>query len=161
MLGYTARVQELHLKNLAFAVTKWVGSPASIVTHSVLFVVSFGASWIGWIDVDRMLLVLTTIVSLEAIYLAIFIQMTLNFTTKTVEDISEDVEEISEDVAEIQEEVEDISLDVDEMTDEDASDDQEEEAQKAEQRKTLTDIQADLRRLMEDIGKLQRQPPSQ
>src|ERR1041385_5162323 len=160
MLGYTALMQELHLKKMAFAVTKWVGSPSSIVTHTMLFIVSFAASYMGWVSFDRMLLVLTTIVSLEAIYLAIFIQMTLNFTTKTVEDISEDVEEISEDVeeisedvAEIQEDVEDISVDVDEMADEDVSEEQEEEERKQEQKKTLADIQTDLRRLMEDISK--------
>ena len=153
------------LEKTALAITRWVGSPSSIVVHTILFIVSFAAAFTGWISFDRMLLILTTIVSLEAIYLAIFIQMTLNVTNETVEDIGEDVEEMQEDIGEIQEDVdelqedvEEISEDVEEITEEEASEEAQEEARKAEQRKTLGDIQADLRKLMNDIGKLQNQP---
>lgn len=155
------------VEQTALAVTRWIGSPASVVLHTLAFIASFLAVHYGYIKFEEMLLVLTTIVSLEAIYLSIFIQMTINYTTATVEDISEDVEEMQEDIGEIQEDVdelqedvEDISEDFEEITEDEAEDDVAEEARKAAQHKTLTDIQTDLRRLMQDIAKLQ-QPPKQ
>ncbi len=125
------------LKNLSlierFSVqaTKWVGSTQSLIVHTVLFVASFVLAMWG-IPLDKILLVLTTIVSLEAIYLSIFIQMSVNRQARRlhavsrdieeiqedVEDIQEDVEEIQEDVEEIQEDVEDIGEDVGEMSEE-------------------------------------------
>lgn len=55
-------------------------------------------------------MILTTTVSLEAIYLAIFIQMTINRQSQNIEDIQEDVEDISEDVEDIQEEDDTMTL---------------------------------------------------
>src|SRR4029077_14099946 len=69
----------------------------------------------GWVEWDKMLLVLTTIVSLEAIYLSIFIQMTINYTTKELEEVGDDIEEMQEDIGEIQEDVDEIQEDVDEL----------------------------------------------
>jgi cell division protein FtsL len=65
------------------------------------------------VTIDKILLILTTAVSLEAIYLAIFIQMTVNRNTQSIEDIEEDIEDIQEDVEELSEDVEDISEDID------------------------------------------------
>ena len=72
------------------------------------------------------LLVLTTIVSLEAIYLSIFIQMTVNKHAEELEEVSEDIEEIQEDVDEIQKDVDEIQEDVEEI--------QAEETEKLEQK---------------------------
>jgi methyl-accepting chemotaxis protein len=109
------------LENLALTITKWVGSVWSIIVHTFLFAGAFTLVLIG-VDVDRVLLVLTTIVSLEAIYLSIFIQMSVNHQAralanveKDIDEIQEDVEEIAEDVEEIAEDVEDIAEDVEEM----------------------------------------------
>src|ERR1044072_4795396 len=99
----------------ALAVTRAIGSPASIVIHTVLFLVSFAAAFSGYITFDRMLLILTTIVSLEAIYLSIFIQMSLNYTSQSIEEVEKDIDEIQEDVEEIAEDVEEIAEDVDEL----------------------------------------------
>ena len=148
------------VQKAALTVTRWIGSPASLVVHTILFIGTFLAVHYDFIQFEEMLLILTTIVSLEAIYLSIFIQMTINYTTQAVEDISEDVEEMPEDVAELQEDVEDISEDVEEITGEEGVEEAAEKARKAEQQKTLTDIQADLRKLMADIEHLQKnQPP--
>lgn len=94
--------------------TRWIGSTKSLIVHTVLFtacfiIVLFGAS------LDRVLLILTTIVSLEAIYLAIFIQMTVNKNTTDIEEIAEDVEEIQEGVQEMERDVDEIQKDVDEI----------------------------------------------
>lgn len=102
-------------------ITRWVGSRSSLYTHTVLFIAAFAAILLG-VSADRVLLVLTTIVSLEAIYLSIFIQMSVNRNTLSlaeveddIDEIQEDVEEITEDIEEIQEEVDEISEDIEEI----------------------------------------------
>jgi uncharacterized protein YoxC len=107
-----------HLEQLALATTSYIGSFYSLVLHSIFFVGIFSLQWLGF-SFDQIMLILTTVVSLEAIYLAIFIQMTVNRqaeklaeVSEDVEDISEDMEEISKDIDDIQEDVEDISEDV-------------------------------------------------
>jgi uncharacterized protein YoxC len=145
------------IEKTAFTITRLVGSPASIVVHTILFVVSFGLAAFGYVPFDRMLLVLTTIVSLEAIYLAIFIQMTLNFTSETIEEVEKDIDEIQEDIDEMQEDVEEIQEDVDELQ-EDVEDieeiDEADAKRKAEQRDTLAGIQSDLKKMMEELERL-------
>ncbi len=144
---------------MALAITRGVGSPISIIIHTILFAASFLAVDLDVVAFDRMLLILTTIVSLEAIYLAIFIQMTINYTTKAVEEVAEDVGEIQEDIDEIQEDVDELQEDVEEISEdvEDITEDEEaDEARKAEQKKTLVDIQTDLKKLMEDIDRLKQ-----
>lgn len=152
------RMHPTSAQKFAISVTRAIGSPASIIIHSLIFAACFGAAFFDLIAWDSMLLILTTIVSLEAIYLAIFIQMTLNYTTESLEgverdidEMQEDVEEIQEDIDELQEDVEDISEDVEEMTEEEV----EEQQAEAVHQKQLSDIQRDLSRLVADIAKLQ------
>ncbi len=94
--------------------THWIGSPQSIIFHTIFFVIIFGLRFFGFSSED-VLLILTTIVSLEAIYLSIFIQMTVNKQAKELEEVSEDIEEIQEDVDEIQKDVDEIQEDVEEI----------------------------------------------
>lgn len=94
--------------------TRWVGSVESLIFHTTAFAVSFSLYFFG-VSFTTILLVVTTIVSLEAIYLSIFVQMTLNKHTDELSDIQEDVGEIQEDVGEIQENVEEIQEDVEEI----------------------------------------------
>lgn len=142
---------EKDVKKAARGVTRWIGSPYSIAVHTVLFATSFGAAWTGFVDVDRMLLVLTTIVSLEAIYLAIFIQMTINEQAEDIDEIQEDIDEIQEDVEEMQEDVEEMQEDVEEMSEEDKA----EVAREAQEGHTLEEIRTGLQKLMQDIERLQ------
>jgi peptidoglycan hydrolase CwlO-like protein len=74
----------------------------------------FGLRFFG-VSSITVLLFLTTIVSLEAIYLSIFIQMTVNQQAKELEEVSEDIEEIQEDVEGIQKDVDEIQEDVEEI----------------------------------------------
>ncbi len=147
-------------EEFALSVTRWVGSLQSIVLHTILFIVSFGAVALGVLPFDRMLLVLTTVLSLEAIYLSIFIQMTINITSATIDEveqnideIQEDIDEIQEDVGEIQEDVDELQEDVEEMNEDDVA----EETYHAGQAKTLGEIRAGLEKLMADIEKLQKE----
>jgi len=94
--------------------TYWIGSPQSIVFHTLFFIGIFCLRFFDFASSD-ILLILTTIVSLEAIYLSIFIQMTVNRQSEELEEVSEDIEEIQEDVGEIQKDVDEIQEDVDEI----------------------------------------------
>lgn len=66
-----------HLNGAARAATNWIGSIQSLVVHTALFALSFSLVFFG-VALEQVLLVVTTAVSLEAIYLAIFIQIALN-----------------------------------------------------------------------------------
>ena len=96
---------------------RWIGSPSSLFVHTIFFsaMILMAFSNIGF---DKVMLVLTTIVSLEAIYLSIFIQMTVNKHGEELEEVSEDIDEIQEDVDEIQKDVEEIQEDVEEIEEE-------------------------------------------
>jgi len=93
-------------------ITRAVGSIGSIIFHTLFFIASFGLYFFG-IDLNLILMVVTTVVSLEAIYLAIFIQMSVNQHSITLEDVAEDIDEIQEDIDEIQEDVDEIQEDID------------------------------------------------
>ncbi len=109
------------LEDVANNATSWIGSIESLLIHTLVFAISFSLVLFG-IAIDRVLLVLTTVLSLEAIYLAIFIQMSVNKNTlrlnqveKEVVEIGDNVDEIAEDVQGIQDDVEHIEKDIDEM----------------------------------------------
>ncbi len=149
-------VQERKTHDMATRLTQWVGTPGSILVHTFLFVLAFAFVWFG-VAIDSVLLVLTTAVSLEAIYLAIFIQMTVNRNTKSLEEVEEDIEEIQEDVKEIETDVGEISEDVEGLAED------MDKIQEIEEKETVADtgtraavekIEKDLQRLMEDIKAL-------
>lgn len=97
--------------------TRWIGSPQSIIVHTVFFLGMFSLRFFG-ISSSDVLLILTTVVSLEAIYLSIFIQMTVNQHSEELEEVSEDIGEIQEDVDEIQKDVDEIQEDVEDIQEE-------------------------------------------
>ena len=140
-----------NLRTTVSAVTRWVGSPQSVVVHTLAFALSFLAVAAGLVELDRMLLVLTTLVSLEAIYLSLFIQMTVNFQGEAILEVEHDIDEIQEDIDEIQEDVDEIQEDVEEIVE----DDKEDEAREQADHKTLEEIRSALGRLMQDIEQLQ------
>ncbi len=146
--------------------TSWVGSPASIVVHTIVFAAAFALVVFGY-SVDRILLVLTTAVSLEAIYLALFIQMSVNKNTKSLADVEEDIEEIAEDVEgiekdieEIAEDVEGIEKDIDEIqedVDEIQEDDQEDDLHDEATMKSLNELQTHIQKIMQEIQTMKEQ----
>ncbi len=104
-----------NLENFAGKITQWIGSIWSIVIHTIVFLFFIILIILGY-DAQKVMLVLTTIVSLEAIYLSLFIQMTVNKHSEHIADIAEDVEDIQEDIEEITEDVEDIQEDIEEIS---------------------------------------------
>jgi biopolymer transport protein ExbB/TolQ len=147
-------------------VTTWVGSPSSFILHTLAFILAFVIGILGLASWEIVLLVLTTVVSLEAIYLSIFIQMTVNRqaaelaeVSEDVEDIQEDIEEISEDVDEIQEDIDEIQEDGEEINEEgggEAAASAEPAARGRQQEATLEQLAADARRLLADLEALAR-----
>jgi methyl-accepting chemotaxis protein len=136
---------------------RWVGSLSSIIVHTILFITSFLLVLAG-IKLDDILLILTTVVSLEAIYLAIFIQMSVNRQSETIQNVEENIDEIQEDIDEIQEDVDEIqedvvgmSVDIEELSEE----------EKAEALRlpeiSLNTIFADLKKLVDDVEKFKEQ----
>lgn len=154
-------------ERLALKTTSYIGSPASLILHSVFFVGIFSLQKFGY-AFDQIMLILTTIVSLEAIYLSIFIQITVNNQTKKihavsvdVEDISEDMEEISKDIDGIQEDVEEISKDVDDISEdvEDLSEELEkDDKEDAMNGVKIKKIELALEELLREIKSLQHAP---
>jgi len=99
------------MEKLSFKMTQWVGTPTSLIIHTLIFIGIPALSLFGF-DFRSVTLLLTTWLSMEAIYLAIFIQMTVNRNTESIEDIEEDIEDIQEDVEELSEDVEELSEEV-------------------------------------------------
>lgn len=160
------------LDDFSHSIMDWLGSTMSLIVHTFFFISSFSLIFFG-IEADKVLLVITTIVSLEAIYMAIFIQMAVNKNNQSldeieidldelqedVEEIQEDVDEIQKDVDEIQEDVEEIQKDVDEIQEdvEEISDEDEKEETEEEQNKHMLEkIQNQLQTLLEEIEKIKK-----
>ncbi len=143
---------------LALRFTKWVGSPASLITHTIVFAACFLGVFFG-ISFDKVMLILTTAVSLEAIYLAIFIQLTVNNQAQSIQEVAEDIDEIQEDVDEIQEDIDEIQEDVDEIQEDvdEIQEDVEDATSVTFDTVTLNTVYTDLKKLMDDIEKLKQQ----
>lgn len=146
------------LENASQHLTFWIGTTKSILIHTAFFIGIFILILFG-VAVDKVLLILTTAVSLEAIYLSIFIQMTVNRTTKSlagvekdIDDIQEDVEDLGEDIGDIQEDVDSLEENVKGISDDFDEDEQEED----DVVKALKDIEKRLANLQDDIGVLKK-----
>lgn len=138
------------IEKLALKMTHWIGSPSSLIIHTIFFAAIFILLILG-IEFDLILLVLTTLVSLEAIYLAIFIQMSVNRQSKRLASVRRDIDEIQEDVAEITEDIDEIQEDVEEISEEMEEDDKEEEQEQAKSLEQLQKIEDTLYTLIKEI----------
>lgn len=151
------------LNDFSHSAMDWLGSVPSLLVHTFFFLFSFSLILFG-IDSNKILLVVTTIVSLEAIYMAIFIQMAVNKNNQSlnemeadIDEIQEDVEEIQKDVDEIQKDVDEIQEDVDEIQEdvEEISEDEEDETQVEKQNKLMLEkIQSQLQVIMSEIDSI-------
>ena len=135
------------MEKIVIKIINSIGSVWSLIIHTVLFILAFVFYFMGY-DLTKVLLVLTTIVSLEAIYLSILIQLSVNIQTKVVQSIQEDVEGIQEDVGEIQEDVEEIN--------EDDDDDDEDDESIKEIKETMNEVQKTLGKLMKEVIELKK-----
>lgn len=127
---------ESSIERLAIGSTRYIGSPASLVIHTIFFISVFGLQKIGF-SFEKTMLVLTTVVSLEAIYLSLFIQMTVNRQARQIEEVSEDIDDIQEDVEGISKDVDDIQEDVDDIQED------------------VQEISKDIDEMLEDVDSIQ------
>lgn len=135
--------------------TRAIGSKTSVILHTLFFIFMFLLHFAG-VEFDTILLVLTTLVSLEAIYLAIFIQMTVNTNTESLHEVVEDIDEIQEDVDEIQQDVDEISTDIEEI-ESDIDEIQEDVSQEKSESGDLDNIHNMLRQLLDEVDRLKNQ----
>ena len=131
--------------------THWIGTPQSIIFHTSFFIGIFVLILFG-VGIDKVLLILTTAVSLEAIYLSIFIQMTVNRTTQSLAGVEKDIDDIQEDVEDLGEDIDDIQEDVKGISEDYVEEDQEED----DVVKALKDIEKRLTNLQDDIQVLKK-----
>jgi len=127
----------LPIEKISEKLTNWLGTPISILVHTLLFVGIFTLRIFN-VGMNDILLILTTAVSLEAIYLSIFIQMTVNKTTKSLREVEKDIDDIQEDVQEISE------------------DNDEDEAEEDIVIKAIKDIENRLEKLHKDVGQINK-----
>lgn len=130
----------------------WIGSVPSLILHTGIFLAFFTLSFSGFLSWDLMFLILTTLVSLEAIYLSIFIQMTVNRQGQSLKEVEADVEEIQDDIGEIQVDVEEMSEDIEEM-----SEDEKAANLEAQKLASLDRLTADVQRLLHDLEILKKE----
>ncbi|MEK7608529.1 MAG: hypothetical protein AAB495_03035 [Patescibacteria group bacterium] len=129
------------------------GSPTSILVHTFLFGGILSLVFFG-VNFEKLSIALTTIVSLEAIYLSLFIQMSVNKSRQTIEEVEEDIEEIGEDIGEIEEEIDELGEDIEEISDDidkiqEGEDENDEQSVKSQA--TLGEIQGVLEKVLKDI----------
>ena len=145
------------LEKVTDGVMWWIGSIPSLIVHSIVFATAFLMPVFGIVSVDKMLLVLTTVLSLEAIYLAIFIQMSVNRSQEHIDDIREDIEEIQDDIEEISEDIDDIQEDIEDIAEEEDDEDHNERAKNVMLKSNVSSNKNDIKALREMISNLQQQ----
>ncbi len=136
------------LEKVSFKVIGWIGTPKSLVAHTLFFIGILALSLIGF-DLRINLLILTTWLSIEAIYLAIFIQMTINRTSTKLESVEGDIEDIQEDVQGLGTDVEEISEDIDKIQVKDKNEEENTE-------EVLDNIEGQMKKIIESLENLKR-----
>lgn len=137
------------LEKISFKVINWVGTPQSLVVHTIVFAVVPALALLGF-ELRSVLIILTTWLSIEAIYLAIFIQMTVNKTTTKLDSVEDDIEDIQEDVKGLETDVEEISEDIDQIQVEEKSEEENTE-------ETLEKVETQLQKVIENLEHLRKQ----
>ena len=138
------------LDTISRKMTYYIGTSASIVIHTLLFIGIFALKLFK-VPTEEILLILTTAVSLEAIYLAIFIQMTVNRTTLSLAGVEEDIDDIQEDVDDIQEDVDSLETNIKEI-----SEDYIDDSGEISMVNVLKDMELRLKDLQKDISVLKK-----
>jgi len=132
------------IDGLSDRLTRWIGSTTSLLLHTLVFIFALLAHPLfGW-ELNSVLLVLTTAVSLEAIYLAIFIQRAVNTQGERLEDVEESIDDVEEALEDVEEALDEVEEGLDEV--EEGLDDVEKSFKKrhptsdASEEKLLTEI---------------------
>lgn len=133
--------KESAVEQAAVQLTEWVGTPTSIIVHTFIFLLAFSSYLLG-VSIELVLLVMTTFLSIEAIYLALFIQLTVNRTNESLEDVEEDIEDIQEDVEGLEGASREMQEDVEGL-----------EGNLRKMRRNVQELEADVEDISEDIDR--------
>lgn len=88
--------------NFTRKATYWIGTPQCLMVHvALLFAASILVPFLGF---QTVLLITTTILSWEAIFIGIFIQMAVNRQHTRIRGIESDIDDILEDTEQLTEE---------------------------------------------------------
>lgn len=79
------------LEKLSFGLAKLIGSPLSLLLHTVIFASFLIFRYLGIVN-NSVLVVLAAAACLEAIYLVIFVQMIIKNNTKTLSEVQNKIE---------------------------------------------------------------------
>lgn len=79
-----------------FRITGWIGTPFSLIVHTIIFGGILALRFFG-VAADYILYIFTTAIAIEVIYLAIFIQLSINKSARTMERMESGLEFIRED----------------------------------------------------------------
>ena len=140
------------MEMLSTLIPRLIGSMNSLIAHTIIFIVSYLLIFIGF-NQEMVFDALTNVVSLEAIYLSIFILMSANLQLKKLHDVADNVKEIQEDVDEIQDDVKEIQEDVDEIQ-EDVKEIQEDQEDDDDQDDKLNKILDDIKTVLKEVEAL-------
>lgn len=153
--------KKFNLNDIPDVLVKWIGTTNSLIVHTLIFALSFLSHWIFGISMDSVLLILTTVVSLEAIYLAIFIQRSVNQQSTRLDEVEESLDDVEESLDDVEEALDDVEESLDDV--EESIDDVEESLaakknlhdHKADQkmRDSIEQIILELKALTEKIDK--------
>lgn len=141
MANQVKKRKESAVEKLAVQITEWLGTPLSIGVHTVIFSFAIVAYLLG-VGLEIVLLVMTTFLSIEAIYLSLFIQLSVNVTKESLEDVEEDIEDISEDIEGLEGASREMMEDVSGL-----------EGNVKKIRKNVEELEADVEDISEDIDR--------
>lgn len=91
------------LTRFILKIPEYLGTPISLFLHAIGFIVVYVLIFIG-LDAEQVQLALTTVISIEAIFLSLLIQMTMNQHHRRLKDVEEDIDDILEDTEQLTEE---------------------------------------------------------
>jgi hypothetical protein len=147
------------IERISISAMGWIGSITSLIYHTVIFGLFFVLYFLG----VPVLLLFATLLSIEAIYLTIFLQMSVNLQSKKLQSVAKEVKDMQEDMVEIQENVVDIQENVEDIQ-ENVEDIQEnvEEIQKDEDEDDTEDeilerIEKTMNLLITEVSELKKQ----
>lgn len=81
------------VEDFVLKLARWIGSVQSLIIHTILFTGIMSLVLFG-IKSTQVLLILTTLGTMEAVYLGIIIQISINRQTAELEDVDREVHSI-------------------------------------------------------------------
>ena len=107
--------KKFSVNDIRDSLVAWVGTTNSLIAHTAIFALSFLSHWLFGISMDSVLLILTTVVSLEAIYLAIFIQRSVNQQATRLDEVEESLDDVEEALDDVEESLDDVEESLDDV----------------------------------------------